>query len=98
MSRRSGTLRKMLSPSESSAAHSSGNAAFLEPLTGTVPISGLPPTIWMLSTPPGVARRRASTKLVSGQRHAQHEQPESDGDQGAPAQGFALDEAVLVVD
>src|SRR5438309_3622809 len=49
MSRRAGTLRSKLSPSESSVAHRMGNAAFFAPLTSTVPDSLFPPRIRMAS-------------------------------------------------
>ena len=50
MSRRSGTLRKVLSPWGKSAEHRIGRAAFFEPLTFTVPLRASPPTMRMLST------------------------------------------------
>ena len=49
MSRRPGTLRSRLSPSESSVAHRMGSAAFLAPLTRMVPSSFRAPRMRMAS-------------------------------------------------
>src|SRR5215510_6735714 len=49
MSRRPGTLRSRLSPSDRSVAHRMGSAAFLAPPIGIRPDRGRPPRIRMAS-------------------------------------------------
>src|SRR5688572_17489874 len=113
MSRRSGTLRKVCSPSASNAEHKIGSAAFFEPLMATVPESGVPPMMWMLSItaragpgkkqpcvahPARPSNRTRARRNLSCHGHAEHEKRKADGDHRAPADGLRLHEAVFGVD